>query len=109
MFQGVLTEAHWQKIPADVLPRPYSRGGYCPKLGDLRRRPRGLFSSKEATRAHTEALATTEAVQAKATSSHAAAERQTRAIVEERSRVMREWDEGDRARAAEVTAAVQKS
>ena len=65
------------------------------------------LAQEEATRAHTEALATAEATQAKVATSHAAAERRTRVAAEERSRVMREWKEWDRARAAEVAAAAR--
>ena len=67
------------------------------------------LAQEEAIRAHTEALATAEAARAKAATSHAAAERRTRAEAEERSRVMRDWEEGDRARAAEMAVAARKS
>ena len=63
---------------------------------------------EEATRAHTEALVTAKAAQAKDATSDAAAGRRTRAATEERSRVMRESEEGDRARAEDVMAAARK-
>ena len=64
---------------------------------------------EETTPAHTEALPTAEAALAKTATSYAAAQRRARAAAEERSRVMREWEEGDRARSAEVEAAARTS
>ena len=59
-------------------------------------------AQEEATRAHTQTLATAEAAQAKPATSYAAAEGRMRAAAQERSRVLREWEERGRARAAEV-------
>ena len=107
IFQGALTEAHWQWIPADVrywLGLPLGAGPVRDwVISDVALK--ASLRHEEAARANNEALATAEAAKARAISSRAASERWSRAPAEERSRVMREWEEGDRARAAEVAAA----
>ena len=107
MFQGTLTEDHCQRIPADVrncLGLPLGTGAVQDWVLSNAARKASL-AQEEAARAHTGALATAEAAQATAATSHAAAERRTRAAAEERSRVMWELAKGDRATAAEVAAA----
>ena len=67
------------------------------------------LAQEEATRAHTEVLATAEVAQDKGITSHTVAEPRTRATASEGSRVNREWKEGYRTRAAGVAAAARKS
>ena len=111
MFQGTLTEDHWRRIPADVrncLGFPLGTGAVQDRVLSNAARQASL-AQEGATRAYTGALATAKATHAKAATSHVGAERRTRAATEERFRVMREWEEEDRARAAEVAVAARKS
>ena len=111
MFQGTLTEDHWQGISADIqnfLGLPLGTSAVQDwVLSNVARKV--SLAQEEKARAHTEALVTTEVAQAKPATSPAAAKRWTRAAAEERSHVMREWEEGDCARAAEVAAAARTS
>ena len=111
MFQGARTEAHWQKIPADVrncLGLPLGAGSIRDRVvSDVARE--SSLRQEYADRANNEALATAEAARSRAISSCAATERRWRAAAEERASVMQQWEEADRARAAEAAVAARES
>ena len=90
--QSTLIEDHWQRIPADVRNRlglPQGTGAVQEwVLSNAARQDSS--AQEEATRAHTDALATAEAAHAKAATSHTAAEGRMRAAAEEKPRIMRE-------------------
>ena len=82
MFQRTLTEDHWQGIPTDVricLGLPL---GTVQDFVLSTAARKACWAREEANRVHSQAFAAAEAAQTKAATSHAAAERRTRAAGE---------------------------
>ena len=78
-FQGTLTKDHWKRIPANVrkcFGLPLGTGAVQDWVLSNAARKVSL-AQEEATRAHIEVLATAEVAQAKAITSHMAAEPRT--------------------------------